>query len=121
MEFLALEETIADTHDDYTPWGECVAGFADNKNFVVRYCLENYEKDYEILEDAVMKPGEAYELAKRMKVHVIDLPKALAEEFGVERDTLTSSEAYEVFEDVRAFLLENHVRFRMVRKKKNRS
>ena len=118
MEFLALEETIADTHDDYAPWGTCVSGFADNKDFIVRYRLENYGKGHEIYEDAVMKPGEAYELAKRMKVHVIDLPKALEEEFGVERNVLTSREAYEVFEDVRDFLLENHIRFRMVRAQK---
>ena len=118
MEYLALEETIADTHDDYTPWGECVAGFTDNKNFVLRYRLENYENDSEETEDAVMKPEEAYELAKRMKVHVVGLPKALVREFGVERNVMTSREVYKVFEDVQQFLLDSHIRFRMVRKRK---
>lgn len=116
MDFLALEAIIADTHDDYDPWGECVAGFADNKDFIVRYYLENYAEGYETTEDAVMKPGEAYELSKIMKVHVTDLPKALAEEFGEERNTHTSGEAYKVFEQVLNFLLDSHIRFRMVRK-----
>ena len=116
MEFLVLEETIADTHDDYAPWGTCVAGFADNKNFVIRYRLENYEENYESIEDAVMKPAEVFELAKLMNVHVIDLPKAMVDEFGVELNRDTPREVYEVFEQVKNALLENHIRFRMFRK-----
>lgn len=40
---LTLEETIVDTHDDYTPWADCVVGFNNDGDFVIRYNFINYE------------------------------------------------------------------------------
>ena len=115
MEDLALAETIADTHDDYDPWGECVVGFTERKELVVRFNLINNGKGEELFEDAVMKPGEVLELSKLLEVHVVDLPRALVKEFGKERNVMTSTEAYDVFQGVLDCLLDNHIRFRMKR------
>ena len=40
---LTLEETIVDTHDDYNPWADCVVGFNNDGDFVIRYNFIDYD------------------------------------------------------------------------------
>ena len=98
---LTLEETIIDTHDDYNPWAECVVGFNDDGNFVIRYDFTDYdEPESNYILDAVVKKENALVVALFLKIHLIDLPSYLEKKFGEPLNTSTSTEVKHVFEDL---------------------
>ena len=105
---LALEEIIVDTHDDYTPWADCIVGFNDDGDFVVRYNLINYDyRDRSYTRDAVIKKNNALEVAQILKIHLIDLPVHLEKKFGQPLDSFTASEVKNIFNDILNYISAN--------------
>ena len=105
---LALEEIIVDTHDDYTPWADCVVGFNDDGDLVIRYNLMDYDhRERSYTRDAVIKKDNALEVAQFLKVHLVKLPAHLENKFGQPLDSSTAGEVKIVFDDILNYISAN--------------
>lgn len=113
---LALEEIIVDTHDDYTPWADCLVGFNDDGDFVVRYNFIDYDyRERSYTREAVIKKDNALEVAQFLGVHLIDLPMHLEEKFGQPLDSSTAGEVKSIFEDLLNYISANKGNYQLHR------
>lgn len=102
---LTLEKTIADTHDDYSPWADVIAGFSDDRELVIRYSYTDYDdRDNDYRLSASLDFDSSLKVARRLGVSITGLPEELARKFGSSTDMATASEVKDIFEEVIDFL-----------------
>lgn len=110
---MIKESLIIFSDDDQPIVSYLSSGFDDSFNFVV--CLE---KEAYIEDDltaktrrkitlAIVNKDETYELAKKLNVHLIDLPKHLSDEFDNNIVNPSLSQVSQFFSEVLSFL-QNH-------------
>ena len=105
---LTLEETIVDTHDDYNPWADCVVGFNNDGDFVIRYNFIDYDNRSNCYtRDAIIKKDNAWEVARFLKIHLTELPQHLEKKLGKPLDSSTATGVRNVFEDVLNYMAAN--------------
>ncbi len=116
---LLMEKFIAGSDDDMPIGASVVAGFDDNKDFVVEFEFNDYEnpeRDYLIR--ATVEMDEAREMAGRIQKSVLDLPDLLQQNFPKEPKTLPGiSDMEKTFQEILDFLLDNGAHYTLKRAK----
>lgn len=109
---MALERSIIETHDDYSVWRGINAGFDDDRNFVVEMEYVNYyarEQGCRTL--AIVEGSDAYRLAHRNGVKLVELPELIENKFGESTGTALPSYVKEVFGRILDFIAGSGIRY----------
>ena len=112
-----LRASIANTHDDYELYIETYVEFDDEKQFVIT--LDEYDYSYprfngnnelECSTKAYISFDDAWKIASKLKIRVIELPDYFHETFGINHDG-EYEEVVDIFRDMLNFVLSNGVRY----------
>lgn len=109
---MALERSIIETHDDYSVWRGINAGFDDDRNFVVEMEYVNYdEREPGCRTLAIVEGRDAYRLAHRNGVKLVELPELIENKFGESTGAALPSYVKEVFGRILDFIAGNGIRY----------
>lgn len=109
---MVLERSIIETHDDYSLWRDINAGFDEDKNFVVEMGYVNYDdRESGGKTIAVVNCKEAYHLAHRNGVKLVELPELIENKFGDSTGTALPSHVKEVFGRILDFISSSGIRY----------
>ena len=109
-----LDRVLIVSHEDFDPYASLVVKFAEDKSLNICY-------EYTFSEDpsmsftkvATIDKDSAYQLARRKKISLLDLPNYFADKFESDSWFCYPSDVEALFAEVINFLLDNHVSYRI--------
>lgn len=111
---INLDRVLIVSHEDYEPYASVLVEFDYQKNFnvVLEY---SYSEDASLNHKttAVIHKDNAYALAKRLKINLLELPDYFAKKF--DRDSFFNdvSDVEALFAEVIDFLLDEGITYRI--------
>lgn len=115
---LFLSSCIFSSDDDSPIVEDIYVGYDKSLNLIVLIEYTDYdEPEYNCATYAIIKKDEAFELAKRLRIAMTELPSVIStsmdEYAGIVNPTLSQTEA--CFRDVLDYLVNNNCKFQLVR------
>lgn len=112
---LALEELLIETDEDLPILAVVFVGFNDNGCLVLKYEFVNYEVPSEsYTKYAVVEKEDAYTLAKKVNVSLIQLPAYIFERYGVRPlCQAVNSEALALFKEILGFFVFYGIKYQL--------
>ncbi len=106
---LALEETIIDMHDDYTPWADVSVGFDDDKSLHIVYYHEDYQDNIFYNLRAVVTLENAWKFAQALNTTLTDIPAELMKRLGDTSHQARLQEVLDTFYAIISLLKSHHI------------
>ncbi len=106
---LALEETIIDMHDDYTPWADVTVGFEDDKSLNIIYYYEDYQDNVFYNLRAVVTLENACKFAQALNTTLTRIPAELMQRLGDTSHHASRAEVLDTFYAVLSILKSHHI------------
>ena len=115
---LLLEEIIAVSDEDLEIVSDLVAGFSDDKNFVVKLETDEYGVRCRSRRKvwAIVEKEDALMLADYLKVKLTALPLEFQKRFGDSSGSLANSYVEAEFKEILDFILDCGVHYQLVTK-----
>lgn len=110
---LALEHLIICSHEDFSDWSTLVAGFNDQKQLVfqLKYTNDNTPK-LNHTNIAYLNQEEAFSLAQKLHVPLIELPQAFYKKFGSD-SFCYPSDVEQVFSGILRYIVSQQISYHL--------
>lgn len=110
---LALEHLIICSHEDFNDWSALIVGFNDQKQLVfqLEYINDNNPKLNRI-NFAYLDKEEAFSLAQKLHVSLINLPESFYKKFGSDCFCYPS-DVEQVFSDILQYIVSHQISYHL--------
>ncbi len=125
LSMAILQISIANTHEDYEICIETHVELDEKKRFVIT--LDEYDFSYprfngnnELIcsTKAYINFDDVFEIASKLKIHVVELPDYFCKRFGINRDG-EYEEVVDIFRNMLNFVLSNGVHYTLKKYEQN--
>ncbi len=105
-ESLLFEEPIIYMHADLDPYAAMSVGFNNNRQLVIelRYDRQNDYHPYSYTKRIIVDGIGADRLIKKLHTCLTQLPKAFAKEFGINGESWSTSEVFDIYNEILNYL-----------------
>ncbi len=117
---LVREELIIEVHDDFDPWADVVVGFDDDKCLNVIFEYESYNEERKYNLRAIVSFDDARELANKLSISLLDLPREFQRRLGEDSHFASVSECRETFQAILNFIDAYRIDYRVKREARDK-